>query len=167
LATPDDRPHRRTLGGAALRAAGDQRSQTSGAPGRQRAGVLRITDVADVYSFDSLSIAEIVDDVLRDLATVISEKGFEVTVAIPPDSRGARRPSRAAPAPRQRLDNAIKYSSATRSIAVTARYEAPMVVVTVSDKGAGILARELDQVTRRFFRGRARRRAATASASRS
>jgi signal transduction histidine kinase len=51
------------------------------------------------------------------------------------------------------LDNAIKYSSATRSIAVTARYEAPMVVVAVRDKGAGILAREIDQVTRRFFRG--------------
>src|SRR4029077_19954453 len=50
----------------------------------------RITDVADVYSFDSLSLAEIVDDVLRDLAMVMSEKGFEVTVAIPADLPAVR-----------------------------------------------------------------------------
>ena len=63
----------------------------------------RITDVADVYSFDSLSIAEVVDDVLRDLATVISEKASEVTVAIPRTfQRCAATVSRCTCSPRQR-----------------------------------------------------------------
>lgn len=114
----------------------------------------RITDVADVYSFDSLSIAEIVDDVLRDLATVISEKGFEVTVAIPADVPAVHGDRLALHLLLDNLlDNAVKYSAATRSIAVGARHEPPMVVLTIRDKGVGIRATEIEQVTRRFFRG--------------
>jgi signal transduction histidine kinase len=114
----------------------------------------RITDVADVYSFDSLSIAEIVDDVLRDLATVISEKGFDVSVAIPADLPSVRGDRFALQLLLDNLlDNAIKYSTATRSIAVSVRYEHPMVVLSVRDHGVGIRAEELEQVTRRFFRG--------------
>jgi signal transduction histidine kinase len=36
---------------------------------------------------------------------------------------------------------------------VSAKVEHSMVVLSVSDKGVGIRAKELDQVTRRFFRG--------------
>jgi signal transduction histidine kinase len=113
----------------------------------------RITDVADVYAFDRVSIGEIIDDVLRDFATIISEQGFEVTVAIPPDLpvHGDR------PALRLLLDNlidnAIRYSTATRRITVSAAVEPPMVVLSVRDKGMGIRSGELAQVTRRFFRG--------------
>jgi signal transduction histidine kinase len=116
----------------------------------------RITDVADVYSFDSLSIAEIVDDVLRDLAGAISERGFELTVAIPADMPTVRGDRLALHLLLDNLlDNAVKYSAATRSIAVEARYERPMVVLTVRDRGVGIRAQEIDQVTRRFVRGSA------------
>jgi signal transduction histidine kinase len=114
----------------------------------------RITDVADVYVFDSLSIGEVVDDVLRDFSTIIAEGGFKVTVSIPPDVpvvRGDR------PALRLLLDNlidnAIRYSTTTRVITVSARVEHPMVVVSVRDEGVGIRSTELDHVTRRFFRG--------------
>jgi signal transduction histidine kinase len=113
----------------------------------------RITDVADVYVFDRVSIGEIIDDVLRDFATIISEQGFEVTVAIPPDVPvyGDR------PALRLLLDNlidnAIRYSTTTRRITVSAAVEPPMVVLSVRDKGMGIRSGELDHVTRRFFRG--------------
>jgi signal transduction histidine kinase len=116
----------------------------------------RITDVADVYSFDSLSIAEIVDDVLRDLAMVMSEKGFELTVAIPADLPAVRGDRFALRLLLDNLlDNAVKYSAATRSITVSARHEHPVVVLSVRDQGVGIRASEMDQVTRRFFRGSA------------
>jgi signal transduction histidine kinase len=114
----------------------------------------RITDVADVYSFDSLVLAEIVDDVLRDLAMVISEKGFEVTIAIPTDLPAVRGDRFALQLLLDNLlDNAVKYSVATRSITVSARHEPPMVVLSVRDRGVGIRASDLGQVTRRFFRG--------------
>jgi signal transduction histidine kinase len=114
----------------------------------------RITDVADVYSFDRLSVAEIVDDVLRDLATILSEQAFEVTVAIPPDIPVVRGDRFALRLLLDNLvDNAIRYSTTTRSISVSATVEHSMVVLSVSDKGVGIRAKELDQVTRRFFRG--------------
>jgi signal transduction histidine kinase len=114
----------------------------------------RITDVADVYSFESVTIAETIDEVLRDLATVISEKGFEVTVSIPTDVPAVRGDRLALRLLFDNLmDNAVKYSGTTRSIAVTARHEHPLVAIAVSDKGVGIRAAELDQVTRRFFRG--------------
>jgi len=77
-----------------------------------------------------------------------------VTVAIPPDLpvvRGDRFALRLLLD--NLMDNAIRYSTTTRSIAVTAKVEHSMVVVSVSDKGVGIRASELDQVTRRFFRG--------------
>jgi len=114
----------------------------------------RITDVADVYSFDSVSVAEIVDDVLRDLAMVMSEKGFEVTVAIPADLPAVRGDRFALRLLLDNLlDNAIKYSAATRSLTVSARHEPPTVVLSVRDQGVGIRAADLGQVTRRFFRG--------------
>jgi len=51
------------------------------------------------------------------------------------------------------LDNAVKYSAATRSIDVTAFSEPLMVTLVVRDRGVGIRAAEIDHVTRRFFRG--------------
>ena len=113
----------------------------------------RITDVADVYSFDSLSIAEVVDDVLRDLATVISGRLPRLRWRSPGRSSGARRPSRTAPSPRQRAGQRDQVLVGDAIDCRDRGYETPMVVVTVSDKGASILARELDQVTRRSFRG--------------
>jgi signal transduction histidine kinase len=114
----------------------------------------RITDVADVYAFDRVSIAEIIDDVLGDFATIITEQQFEVTVAIPPDVPVVRGDRSALRLMLDNLiDNAIKYSTTTRAITVTAAVEPPMVVVSVRDRGVGIRFGELDQVTRRFFRG--------------
>jgi signal transduction histidine kinase len=114
----------------------------------------RITDVADVYAFDRVSIGEVIDDVVADFATIITEQGFEVTVAIPPDVPVVRGDRSALRLMLDNLiDNAIKYSTTTRAITVSAAVQPPMVVVSVRDRGVGIRSGELDEVTRRFFRG--------------
>jgi len=87
-------------------------------------------------------------------ATILAEQAFEVTVAIPADVpvvHGDRFALRLLLD--NLMDNAIRYSTTTRSIVVSAKVEHSMVVLSVSDKGVGIRAKELDQVTRRFFRG--------------
>jgi signal transduction histidine kinase len=114
----------------------------------------RITDVADVYAFDRVSIGEVIDEVLRDFATIIAEKGFEMTVAIAPDVPVVRADRLALRLLLDNLiDNAIRYSTTNRRITVSAAVEQSMVVLSVRDQGVGIKDDEVDQVTRRFFRG--------------
>jgi len=114
----------------------------------------RITDVADVYTFERISIGEIIDDVLRDFATIISERTFEVIVTIPADAlvvHGDRSALRLLLD--NLIDNAIRYSTSTRRITVSAAVRHPLMVLSVRDEGVGIRSTELDLVTRRFFRG--------------
>jgi signal transduction histidine kinase len=114
----------------------------------------RITDVADVYAFERVSIGEVIDDVLGDFSTIITEQGFDVAVAIPPDVPVVRGDRSALRLMLDNLiDNAIKYSTTTRAITVSTAVEPTMVVLSVCDRGVGIPSGELDQVTRRFFRG--------------
>jgi signal transduction histidine kinase len=114
----------------------------------------RITDVADVYTFERISIGEVIDDVLRDFATIISERNFEVIVIIPADAlvvHGDRSALRLLLD--NLIDNAIRYSTTTRLITVSAAVRHPLMVLSVRDEGVGIRSTELDLVTRRFFRG--------------
>jgi signal transduction histidine kinase len=53
------------------------------------------------------------------------------------------------------IDNAIRYSTDTPYLRVSASHRgSAAVVVDVEDRGAGIPKSELPDVTRRFFRGR-------------
>jgi signal transduction histidine kinase len=52
------------------------------------------------------------------------------------------------------VDNAIRYSRVERRLEVVARRGSRGAEVSVSDRGDGIPADELDKVTLRFFRGR-------------
>lgn len=116
----------------------------------------RITDVTNVYSFEPIAPAELVDDVLQSFRLPISEREFTIDVDIPVDLPLVRA-DRAAMllALDNVVDNAIRYSpDRSRSIRVTARQEGPMVFVEVRDRGVGIPAAELATVQRRFVRGR-------------
>ncbi|MCM3880462.1 MAG: HAMP domain-containing histidine kinase [Vicinamibacterales bacterium] len=116
----------------------------------------RITDVTNVYSFEPIAPAELVDDVLQSFRLSISERDFTIDVDIPVDLPFVRA-DRAAMllALDNVVDNAIRYSpDRSRSIRVTGRQEGSMVIVEVRDRGVGIPAAELAAVQRKFVRGR-------------
>jgi signal transduction histidine kinase len=53
------------------------------------------------------------------------------------------------------LDNAIRYSGPARHLSIRARRERDRrLALEVADRGEGIPADQIEQVTRRFFRGR-------------
>ena len=115
----------------------------------------RITDVADVYSFEPLALDALLDEVLDEFGQQLTAAGFDAQVDIPPDLPAVRADRRAMSLLLENLiDNAIRYSPATRSLRISARRDGPgMVVLEVRDQGRGIPAHEIDQVTRKFVRG--------------
>ena len=115
----------------------------------------RITDVANVYSFEPIAPAELVDDVLQSFRQPIAERHFTVDVDIPVDLPCVRA-DRASMilALDNIVDNAVRYSADHGSIRVTAKQEGKMVLLEVQDRGAGIPADELPLVRKKFVRGR-------------
>ena len=116
----------------------------------------RITDVADVYSFEPLALDALADAVLEEFAQQLTAAGFDVQVDIPPDLPAVRADRTAMSLLLENLvDNAIRYSPATRSLRISAQRDGTgVVMLEVSDKGRGIPADEIDHVMRKFVRGR-------------
>jgi signal transduction histidine kinase len=115
----------------------------------------RVTDVTNIYSFEPIAPAELVDDVLQSFRQPIAERHFTVDVDIPVDLPCVRA-DRASMilALDNIVDNAIRYSADRGSIRVTAKQEGEMVLLEVQDRGTGIPADELPLVRKKFVRGR-------------
>jgi len=116
----------------------------------------RITDVADVYSFEALGLDALADTVIEEFRQQLSAVRFDAEVDIPADLPPVRADRTAMTLLLENLiDNAIRYSPATRSLRISARQEGRAVVVLeVADRGRGIPADEIGHVTRKFVRGR-------------
>ena len=115
----------------------------------------RITDVTEVYVFEPLRVDALVQGTLQEFAHQLDDAGFATRRDIPPDLPAVRADRTAARLLLDNLvDNAIRYSPVVRYLRIGAYRENGMVVLEVSDKGCGIPGDELDQVTRKFFRGR-------------
>jgi signal transduction histidine kinase len=115
----------------------------------------RITDVTNIYSFEPIAPAELVDDVLQSFRQPITERRFVVDVDIPVDLPCVRADRAAMVLALDNIvDNAIRYSADQGLLRVTARQEGEMVVLEVQDRGAGIPADELPLVRKKFVRGR-------------
>lgn len=128
----------------------------------------RIIDATEGYSFEPVSLDEIVDQCLRDWKWQLESGGFDVQIDFPaelPRVKGDRT------ALELLIDNlianAVTYSTETRAIRISARHAllgragqagqagwAGQVTIEVADSGIGIPADELRLVTRKFFRGR-------------
>jgi signal transduction histidine kinase len=83
---------------------------------------------------------------------------FEVLIDVPPDMPSVwGDPASLRLVLRNLIDNAIRYSGESRWLRIAAHVEdgnGARAHIAVSDRGIGIPEDELDQVTRRFYRGR-------------
>lgn len=115
----------------------------------------RVTDVADVYSFETVALAPVVQDSLQEFGAILHRDHFTVAVDLPDDLPPVKGdPNALGLLLNNLIDNAIRYSKDSRSLAISARDDGGSVTLEVSDKGVGIPADELPRVTRKFFRGR-------------
>jgi signal transduction histidine kinase len=114
----------------------------------------RITDVADVYSFEPVQPDVLVEQTLRDFASQLEFGEFEVQVEVPPTIPSVRADRKAMVLVLSNLvDNAIRYSDGHKHLGVSVRNGGGRVVLSVQDHGAGIPAEEIPLVTRKFFTG--------------
>ena len=115
----------------------------------------RVTDVTEMYSFEPIAVAELVDDVLQNFRHPLSEREFKVEIDIPTDLPLIRADRTAMMLTLDNLvDNAIRYSPHEQFIRVSARREGENVGIEVQDRGVGIPPEELSVVRRKFARGR-------------
>ncbi|MFN7983204.1 MAG: HAMP domain-containing sensor histidine kinase [Vicinamibacterales bacterium] len=115
----------------------------------------RVTDVADVYSFEPVSLADAVERSLQEFAVALRRDGFAVHVDVSDELPNVYADANALGLLLNNLiDNAVRYSKDVRELWLTGRAHDGAVTIEVRDRGVGIPADELDNVTRKFFRGR-------------
>jgi signal transduction histidine kinase len=106
------------------------------------------TELADVEPTD------LVEDALQGFRPVLANLEFDLVVDVPPDLPPVcvDRPAMIQ-ALANIVDNAIKYSTSERYLAVKGTATARRVTLTVRDRGAGIARKDLSRVFERFYRG--------------
>jgi signal transduction histidine kinase len=117
----------------------------------------RVTEVADVYTFEPLQPEEVVDEVVQGFRKLLRDRNIEVNVSVP-------RPLPKVKADRASLvfaldnlvDNAIRHADAAE-IPIEIRPNENAVEFVVADRGRGIPQNELKRVQQPFIRGGASR----------
>jgi signal transduction histidine kinase len=115
----------------------------------------RMTEAADVYTFQPVFLGSLVNDTLRDFRAQLEAAGFAIDVRVPTSLPPVRADRTAVGLLLGNLvDNAVRYSRTTRWIGVTARAGDGVVMLDVADRGDGIPPDEIAKVTGKFYRGR-------------
>ncbi len=115
----------------------------------------RVTDITEVYSFEPVSLGEVVDTSLSEFSSQLMVGGFQVHQEVGPDVPVVRADRTALLLLLDNLiENAIRYSADRREITIRVQASGDMVELEVSDKGIGIPAEEIESVTGKFLRGR-------------
>jgi signal transduction histidine kinase len=119
--------------------------------GRMEAG-------ARPYRLERLSIAPLVRGIIEDFRRDGAPDGFIVDASISEDSGTVDvDPEALARAIWNLLDNAVKYSGASRTVSVNVGAQDSSVAIRVSDRGLGIPRHEQDEIFKKFVRGTASR----------
>ena len=115
----------------------------------------RVTDLGDVYSFEQLAVADLVDDIVRRFQPQFAHRGVDVEIDIPPDLPPVAADRTALELVMDNLvDNALRYAGESRWIAITAERCGAFARIAIRDKGMGIPQDKLARVETRFVRGR-------------
>ena len=106
------------------------------------------TELADVEP------ADLIEDALQGVRPVLASQKFDLVIDVPPDLPQicVDRPAMIQ-ALDNIVDNAIKYSTTEKHLAVSARANGKSVTLTVRDRGTGIPRKDLSRVFERFYRG--------------
>ena len=106
------------------------------------------TELADV------ELADLVEDALQGLRPLLADREFDLVIDVPPDLPQicVDRPAMIQ-ALENIVDNAIKYSTTEKHLAVTGTATARNVTLTIRDRGTGIARKDLSRVFERFYRG--------------
>jgi two-component system phosphate regulon sensor histidine kinase PhoR len=106
------------------------------------------TELADVEP------ADLVEDALQGFRPMLATLEFDLVVDVPPDLPQicVDRPAMIQ-ALDNIVDNAIKYSTTKKYLAVNGTATAKSVTLTVRDRGTGIARKDLSRVFERFYRG--------------
>ena len=106
------------------------------------------TELADVEP------ADLVEDALQGLRPVLDNQKFDLVIDVPSDlpQLCVDRPAMIQ-ALDNIVDNAIKYSTTEKHLAVSARANGRSLTLTVRDRGTGIARKDLSRVFERFYRG--------------
>jgi signal transduction histidine kinase len=108
------------------------------------------------YRFALTNVGRIVSDVLEAYRFQIEQQGFELKVDVEPDLPEVEADNEAlGQALLNLVNNAIKYSGETRSIALTVRGVGDQVVISVADRGIGVPKAEHRKIFEKFYRGEA------------
>lgn len=110
---------------------------------------------ADSTELVDVEAADLVEDALQGFRPALANLEFELVVDLPPDLPQVcvDRPA-VIQALENLVDNAIKYSGATRRLAVSGRAAGKRLTLTVKDSGSGICREDQARIFERFYRGR-------------
>jgi signal transduction histidine kinase len=115
----------------------------------------RVTDVTQLYSFEPLQPAAVVDEALRGFHRLMTEQGFHTRVDVPATLPAVRADRTSIVLALDNLiDNAMRYSGESRELTIRGEAHDRTVEIAIRDYGLGIDAEELTRVTGRFIRGR-------------
>jgi len=115
----------------------------------------RVTDVTEIYSFESVALDQLVEKVLGSFGPRLVADKFDVNVEIPDDLPDIRADSTALGLTLINLiDNAIRYSGEQKWLRITASRQGEDISIAIADHGDGIPADEVRHVQRKFYRGR-------------
>ena len=114
----------------------------------------RYSSLPAASSMADVEPADLVEDALQGLRPVLTNREFDLEVDVPSNlPQVCVDRSAVIQALDNIVDNAIKYSTSEKHLAVKARANGKTVTLTVRDKGPGIARKDLSRVFERFYRG--------------
>lgn len=115
----------------------------------------RVTDAREVYFFEPIAPADLIESALRGFESQFAQHGFEPRLEIAADLPPVRADRTTIILALENLiDNALRYSGAEQWIEVRAWKTGEVVSIGIVDHGAGIPSDEISRVVQRFARGR-------------